>query len=110
MAIDELLADRVRGALADRGIAWEERRMFGSLIFMVGGEILLGARKGGGLLARVDPDESARLLEGAGRYYAQVALMGDKDMGPSWLDVHPDAVADDAGLAHWVDACLRRGA
>lgn len=108
MAIDEHLADRVRTALFDQGIEWEERRMFGALIFMVGGAILMGVRGGGGLLVRVDPTESEDLLREAGAYYAQVAVMGEKNMGPSWLDVSPDAVDDDAGLDHWVEAALRR--
>lgn len=108
MAIDEDLANRVRTALSDRGIDWEERRMFGALIFMVGGSILVGVRGGGGLLVRVDPAESEDLLREAGVYYARVAVMGEKDMGPSWLDVSPDAVEDDEGLGHWVDAALRR--
>lgn len=109
MAIDEALADRVRTALFDRGIEWEERRMFGALIFMVGGSILMGVRGGGGLLVRVDPDESEALLNAAGPHDAQVAVMGDKDMGTSWLDVSPDAVDDHIGLHHWVEAVLRRG-
>mgnify|MGYP002653657134 CR=1 FL=1 len=108
MAIDEHLAARVRSDLTERGIEWQEKRMFGSLIFMVGGSILVGVRGGGGLLARVYPAESADLLADADPLYVQVADMGGKDMGPSWLDVHPDAVADDAGLTHWLDACLRR--
>ena len=108
MAIDEELANRVRNDLSDRGIEWEEKRMFGALIFLVGGSILVGVRGGGGLLVRVDPSESADLLVDAGDYYARGADMGGKDMGPSWLDVHPDAVEDDAGLTHWVDAALRR--
>lgn len=108
MAIDEELATRVRSALSARGIGWEEQRMFGSLIFLVGGAIVLGARDGGGLLVRVDPAESEDLLREAGPWYAQVALMGERDMGPSWLDVSPDGVADEEGLARWVDAALRR--
>ncbi|HIZ97243.1 MAG TPA: TfoX/Sxy family protein [Candidatus Janibacter merdipullorum] len=108
MAIDEHLADRVRTTLSDHDLEWEEKRMFGALIFMVGGAILVGVRGGGGLLVRVDPDESEELLREAGPWYAQVALMGEKDMGPSWLDVSPDAVEEDRGLAHWVDAALRR--
>ena len=108
MAIDEHLAARVRVDLTERGIEWQEKRMFGSLILLVGGEILVGVRKGGGLLVRVDPDESEQLLRDAGPWYAQVALMGDKDMGPSWLDVSPDAVEDQAGLGHWLEAALRR--
>lgn len=108
MAIDEHLADRLRTALSDRGVEWEEKRMFGALIFLVGGSILVGVRGGGGLLVRVDPAESEELLREAGPWYAQVAAMGGKDMGPSWLDVSPDAVEDDAGLDHWVGAALRR--
>lgn len=108
MAIDEDLANDVRAALSDRGVDWEERRMFGALIFMVGGSILLGVRGGGGLLVRVDAAESEDLLREAGAYYAQEARMGDKGMGPSWLDISPDAVEDDAGLDHWVAAALRR--
>ncbi len=108
MAVDEHLANRVRSALSDRGIEWEEKRMFGSLIFMVGGSIALGVRGGGGLLVRCDPDESASLLREAGPMYAEVATMGAKDMGPSWLDVSPDAVDDDEGLECWVAAALRR--
>lgn len=108
MAIDEQLAERVRTALHDRGIAWEEQRMFGSLVFLVGEAIVLGARDGGGLLVRCDPAETEALLAGAGRWYAQPARMGRREMSDSWIDVSPDAVADDAGLAHWVDAALRR--
>ncbi len=108
MAIDEELANRVRSALSDRGIEWEEKRMFGALIFLVGGSITVGCRGGGGLLVRVDPAESEDLLREAGPWYAQVALMGEKDMGPSWLDVSPDAVEDEAGLEHWMAAALRR--
>lgn len=108
MAIDEHLGDRVRTALTVRGIEWGERRMFGSLVFMVGGSILLGVRAGGGLLVRVDPAESEELLREAGPWYAQVATMGAQEMGPGWLDVAPDAVADEAGLEHWLAAALRR--
>lgn len=108
MAIDEELANRVRSALSDRGIEWEEQRMFGALIFMVGGAILMGCRGGGGLLVRVDPAEGEDLLREAGPWYAQVATMGTRDMGPSWLDVSPDAVEDEVGLEHWVAAALRR--
>lgn len=108
MAIDEDLANRVRTVLSDRGIEWAEQRMFGSLAFMVGGSILVGVRGGGGLLARVDPAEGPDLIREAGPWYAQVAVMGGRDMGPSWIDVAPDAVDDDTALGHWVDAALRR--
>lgn len=47
MSIDEGLADRVRAALSDRGVEWEERRMFGALVFMVDAAIALGVRGAG---------------------------------------------------------------
>lgn len=108
MAIDEELANRVRTALSDRGVEWEEKRMFGALIFMVGDAISLGVRGGGGLLVRCDPEEGETLLREAGPWYAQPAQMGKWDMGPSWIDVSPDAVAQDKGLNVWVEAALRR--
>lgn len=108
MAVDEDLADRVRSALSDRGLAWEEKRMFGALIFMVGGAIALGVRGGGGLLVRCDHDEGATLLHEAGPGCAQPARMGEREMGPSWIDVSPGAVAEDEDLTAWVAAALRR--
>ena len=108
MTVDEDLAERVRSALSDRGLEWQEKRMFGALIFMVGGAIALGARGGGGLLVRCDPDEGATLLGRAGPGCAQPARMGAREMGPSWIDVSPDAVAADEDLAAWVAAALRR--
>lgn len=108
MSIDEELANRVRAALSDRGIEWAEKRMFGALIFLVSGEIALGVRGGGGLLVRCDPEEGEALLREAGSWYAQPAQMGKRDMGPSWIDVSPDAVEQDTGMAVWVEAALRR--
>lgn len=88
MSIDEGLADRVREALSDRGVEWEERRMFGALVFMVEAAIALGVRRGGGLLVRCDPDEGAALLGEVGPQRARQARMGELD--------------------HWVGAALRR--
>jgi hypothetical protein len=34
--------------------------------------------------------------------------MGRHQMSDSWIDVAPDAVADEPGLEHWVAAALRR--
>lgn len=108
MAIDEDLAERVRSALAARGIQWEEQHLFGSLVFLVGEAIVLSARNGGGLLVRCDPAETESLLAQAGSWYARPARMGRHQMSDSWIDVAPDAVADEPGLEHWVAAALRR--
>ena len=61
MAFDEELADRIRELVAqERGIT--ERRMFGGLAFLVGGHMAVSASGQGGLLVRVDPDETERLV------------------------------------------------
>lgn len=55
MAYDELLADRVREALAGQeGLT--ERRMFGGLGFMIHGHMAVAANSVGGLMVRTDPD------------------------------------------------------
>ena len=108
MSIDEHLADRVRATLSHRGVEWEEKRMFGALVFMVGGAIAVGVRGGGGLLVRCDPDEGAALLREVGPASARRARMGEREMGPNWFDVSLGAADREGQLDLWVDAALRR--
>ena len=62
MAYDEELAARIRDLLADEaGVA--EKKMFGGLAFLVNGNLAVAASGQGGLLVRVDPAESAELVE-----------------------------------------------
>ena len=62
MAYDEELAARIRDLLADEaGVA--EKKMFGGLAFLVNGNMAVAASGQGGLLVRVDPAESAELVE-----------------------------------------------
>lgn len=94
------LADRVR-ALLGVDPAIEERRMFGTRAFLVHGRILVGARKGGVLLVRVDEESGAALVVRPG--VAQ-AVMGSKTMGLGWLDVDASVLRDDDDLMFWLDA------
>ncbi|SDR96169.1 TfoX/Sxy family protein [Microbacterium paraoxydans] len=98
-AAGEELADRVRALFgADPSI--EERRMFGTRAFLDEGRILVGARKDGTLLVRVDEENGAVAvtLPGAAR-----AVMGSRTMGSGWIDVAASAIADDAALMTWID-------
>lgn len=92
------LADRIRALLGSDSI--EERRMFGSRAFLSGGRILVGARTGGVLLLRVDGEHCADLLTRPG---VSRARMGARTMSANWLDVAPEALADDAALVEWLD-------
>ncbi|WP_292722923.1 TfoX/Sxy family protein [Microbacterium sp. 13-71-7] len=93
------LADRIRALLGGAGEI-EERAMFGSRAFLSDGHILVGARKGGALLVRVGAERAAMLLTERG---VTRAVMGARTMSENWLDVSPDAIADDAALMHWID-------
>ena len=96
MAYDEDLADRLRVHLS--GVPVTEKRMFGGLAFLVGGNMAVAASGQGGILVRVDPAETERLLDEPGA--------GEMDMGrgpmKGWLRVTGDVLDDDAVLAAWV--------
>jgi TfoX/Sxy family transcriptional regulator of competence genes len=101
MAYDEELADRIRLLAAADGAAPAEKRMFGGLAFLVGGNMAIAASGQGGILVRVDPEESEELVRTTA---ATVAVMRGRPM-PGWLRVADHDLAEDEQLAPWV----RRG-
>jgi TfoX/Sxy family transcriptional regulator of competence genes len=98
MAYDKELADRIR-ELIDPTPDVAEKKMFGGLAFLIGGNMAVAASGKGGLLVRVDPDESSELLE---RAHVDTMVMGGRQMH-NWLYVTGPAIADDAALDEWVD-------
>ncbi len=61
MAYDEDLANRIRELLGgEKGV--EEKRMFGGLAFLINGNMSVAASGRGGLMVRVPPDETDKLL------------------------------------------------
>ena len=100
MAYDEELADRIRELLSDeRGVT--EQRMFGGLAFLVRGHMAVAASGQGGVLVRVDPEESDKLLATTG---AEAMEMRGRSMR-GWLRVAADDVRTKRQLTTWV----RRG-
>lgn len=100
-------ADRIREALAAES-SLREVRMFGGLSFMVNEQMVVAARGDGDLLVRVDPARNDELVARPG---AEPAEMGaGRTMGPSWIAVAQDAVADEAGLSFWISAALEYNA
>jgi TfoX/Sxy family transcriptional regulator of competence genes len=100
MAYDEQLAQRIRELLAER-VDVDERKMFGSLAVLVGGNMACGVR-GEDLLVRMEPEAADELLESEPGVH--LAVMGARTMS-GWLQVEAAAVAEDADLERWV----RRG-
>ena len=99
MAYDEELADRLRLLTAkDKPV---EKKMFGGLAFLVGGHMSVAASGQGGLLVRVAPEDTERLLDEPG---AEPFEMRGRAMA-GWLRVHGPSLEDDTALQTWV----RRG-
>jgi TfoX/Sxy family transcriptional regulator of competence genes len=98
VAYDEELADRIREVVAGEPDL-TEKKMFGGLSFLIGGNMAVAASGQGGILVRADPAESdalvattdARPFEMRGR-----AMQG-------WLRVDPEHLATRSQLAKWVE-------
>jgi len=101
MAYDEELAGRIRELVAgEPGL--EEKKMFGGLGFMVGGNMAVAASGQGGLLVRVDPAESDALVASTPAY--PMEMRGRKMAG--WLRLDSEHVAG-AELDEWVERGVR---
>jgi len=97
MAYDEDLANRVRELVGgEPGIG--EKRMFGGLAVMLNGNMAVVIRGAGGLMVRVDPAQTERLLTEHG---AQPTQMRGRPMR-GWITVEPSACAKDVDLRRWV--------
>ena len=97
MAYDEDLAERIRALLStQRGVT--EKKMFGGLAFLVSGNMAIAASGQGGVLVRVDPEESDRLVRTT---KAEVAVMRGRPM-PGWLRVAGADVRTKPQLTKWV--------
>jgi len=98
VAYDEALAHRIRELIGDDP-SLTERRMFGGLAFLVGGNMAVSASGQGGIMIRVDPAESESLVAST---HASVAVMRDRPM-PGWLRVASEHLGTDEELGAWVE-------
>ena len=98
MAYDEELAQRIR-ELVGGGAHVTEKKMFGGLAFLVGGNMAVGASGQGGILVRVDPAETDALVASTN---AHVMEMRGRSM-QGWLRVDDEHVRDEGELAQWVE-------
>jgi TfoX/Sxy family transcriptional regulator of competence genes len=96
MAYDEDLADRIRELIAERGV--EEKRMFGGLAFLINGNMSVAASGRGGLLVRVPPEDTDKLL---GRDHAEPMVMAGR-AARGWIQVSLDGVKTKRQLQSWV--------
>jgi TfoX/Sxy family transcriptional regulator of competence genes len=97
MAYDEALAQRIRELVCEESSVIE-KRMFGGLAFLVNGNMAVSASGEGGLLLRVDPDETDTLLD---KPHAHPMVMRGRSM-QGWLRVADEGVRTPEELQPWV--------
>ena len=100
MAYDEDLANRIRELIASEPDV-TEKKMFGGLAFLVGGNMSVAASGQGGLMLRCDPEETDELLA---KPHARRFEMRGREM-QGWLRVDDQGVRTKRQLEAWV----RRG-
>jgi hypothetical protein len=97
VAYDDELADRIRELLGDES-GLIEQKMFGGLAFLIGGNMAVAASGQGGVLVRVDPAQSDRLVATTN---ARIMEMRGRRM-QGWLRVDLEDVRTKRQLARWV--------
>jgi TfoX/Sxy family transcriptional regulator of competence genes len=100
MPYDEDLARRIRELIAAEPDV-TERRMFGGLAFLVAGNMSVAASGQGGLMVRVEPEETDALVA---KPHARTFEMRGRAM-QGWLRVDAQGVRTKRQLEPWV----RRG-
>jgi len=101
MAYDEGVAERLRDLFVDRpGIS--EKKMFGGLVFMYRGHMLVGIL-GDSLMARVGPTEYVDALKHP--HVREMDFTGKPMKGSVYVD--PAGIESDADLSKWIGLCLR---
>ena len=97
MAYDEALAQRIRELLSTEA-ELTEMKMFGGLAFLVGGNMAVAASGEGGIMVRVDPASSDRLVSTTTAL--PVEMRGRPMQG--WLRVGAADLRTKRQLAEWV--------
>jgi TfoX/Sxy family transcriptional regulator of competence genes len=100
MAYDENLVSRIRAALAPRNDV-SERKMFGGVAFMVGGNMCCGVN-GGDLMLRLGNEGAAAAL--AEPHAREMDFTG-RPMR-SMIYVGPEGTGADADLSAWIGRAL----
>jgi TfoX/Sxy family transcriptional regulator of competence genes len=98
MAYDEDLANRIRELIAaEDGVT--EQKMFGGLAFLVGGHMSVAASGQGGLMVRVEPEDTQDLLA---KPHTRPMVMRGRAM-EGWLRVDAEGVRTKRQLEPWVE-------
>ncbi len=101
MAYDEILANRIRSVLDQKGVVFEEKKMFGGLCILVDDKMCMGIIKTE-LMARIGEEAEASVQNKTG--VRPMDFTGKKMKGFTYVDqIGLDREED---LEFWIDLCL----
>jgi TfoX/Sxy family transcriptional regulator of competence genes len=101
MAFNEALADRIRRRLARRKNI-EEKKMFGGIVFMLNGNMLVGVWKES-LIVRLGQDQGDEaLLE---PHVKEFDITGKPMKG--WIKVAKEGVQEEAHVKAWIQRAMK---
>jgi TfoX/Sxy family transcriptional regulator of competence genes len=98
MAYDEDLADRIRELVVGE-TDLTEKKMFGGLAFLIGGNMAVAASGQGGVMVRVDPAKSDELVATTN---ARLVEMRGRPM-QGWLRVDLEHLRTKRQLTEWAE-------
>ena len=104
VAYDEELAARIRDLIIEIGppVPPTEKKMFGGLAFLIGGNMSVSVSGRGGIMVRMDPEAADALLDPPA---VDLTVMRGRRMA-GWVSVAADTVIDDRELRAWVERGL----
>ncbi len=100
MPYSEALAERIRRAL--RHYVVEEKKMFGSLAFLINGKICLTAGKAR-MMCRIDPKLHEREVQSAG---CTTVKMGGREY-KGYLYINEENLTHEKNFEHWIGLALQ---
>ena len=101
MAYNEILAERIQSMLDNKNIAFEEKKMFGGLCFLVDDKMCIGIINDD-FMARIDPEIEQEALTKKG---ARPMDFTNRPM-KGYLYINPQGVDKEEDLEYWIDLCL----
>lgn len=100
MPYSKALADRIRNALAHLPNV-EEKKMFGSLVFLVNGKMCLNAGPQR-MMCRIDPELHEQQVQKAG--CSTVIMRGREYKG--YIHIKDDNLKQEKDFRHWIKLAL----
>jgi TfoX/Sxy family transcriptional regulator of competence genes len=101
MAYDEYLAERMRKALNDQHVIFEEKKMMGGICYLVNDKMCAGIVKNK-MMARIDPEIQSEALKKKG--CIEMDFTGKPMKG--FVFIEPEGMDTDKDLEYWINLCL----